>query len=141
MRKDERGNEKPLISLHVFWNAEVIISGGSWLWHSLMYERIMHNINACFNFLYPIIILKEQYTVFLCTKSICISYLALASSTLCTSVRYMSVFFFFTDSSLQASQQGTKMQGVTKKEEKRRIEAKESDTSTTRPRYETSSDE
>ena len=45
---------------------------------------------------------------------------------------------FFTDSSLQASQQGTKTQGVTKKEEKRRIETKESDTSTTRPRYETS---
>ena len=52
-------------------------------------------------------------------------------------------FFYFTDSSLQASQQGAKTQGVTKKEEKRRIhvEAKESDTSTTRPRYETSFDE
>ena len=49
--------------------------------------------------------------------------------------------FFFTDSSLQASQHGTKKQGVTKKEEKRRVEAKESDTSTTRPRYETSFDE
>ena len=49
--------------------------------------------------------------------------------------------YFFTDSSLQASQQGTKTQGVTKKEEKRRIKAKESDTSTTRPRYETSFDE
>ena len=48
---------------------------------------------------------------------------------------------FFTDSSLQASQQDTKTQGVTKEEEKRRIEAKESDTSTTRPRYETSFDE
>ena len=48
---------------------------------------------------------------------------------------------FFTDSSLQASQQGTKKQEVTKEEEKRRIEAKESDTSTTRPRYETSFDE
>ena len=48
---------------------------------------------------------------------------------------------FFTDSSLQASQPGTKTQGVTKKEENRRIEAKESDTSTTRPRYETSFDE
>ena len=48
---------------------------------------------------------------------------------------------FFTDSSLQASQQGTRTQGVTKVEEKRIIEAKESDTSTTRPRYETSFDE
>ena len=48
---------------------------------------------------------------------------------------------FFTDSSLQASQQGTKTQGVTEEEEKRRIETKESDTSTTRPRYETSFDE
>ena len=48
---------------------------------------------------------------------------------------------FFTDSSLQASQQGTKTQGATKAEEQRRIEAKESDTSTTRPRYETSFDE
>ena len=48
---------------------------------------------------------------------------------------------FFTDSSLQASQQGTKTQGVTKEEEKRRIETKESDTSTTRPRYETSFNE
>ena len=48
---------------------------------------------------------------------------------------------FFTDSSLQASQQDTKTQGVTKEEEKRRIEAKESDTSTTRTRYETSFDE
>ena len=38
---------------------------------------------------------------------------------------------FLTDSSLQASQQGTETQGVIKKEEKRRIEAKESDTSTT----------
>ena len=46
---------------------------------------------------------------------------------------------FFTDSSLQASQLGTKTQGVTKEEEKRRIEAKESDTSTTRPRYEMNS--
>ena len=44
---------------------------------------------------------------------------------------------FFTDSSLQASQQGTKTQGVTKEEEKRRVESKESDTSTTRPRCET----
>ena len=48
---------------------------------------------------------------------------------------------FLTDSSLQASLQATKTQGVTKKEEKRRIEAKESGTSTTRPRYETSFDE
>ena len=48
---------------------------------------------------------------------------------------------FFTDTSLQASQQGTKTQGVTKEEGKRREEAKESDTSTTRPRYETSFDE
>ena len=48
---------------------------------------------------------------------------------------------FFTDSSLQASQQGTNTQGVTKEEEKRIIEAKESDTSTTQPRYETSFDE
>ena len=37
--------------------------------------------------------------------------------------------------------QGTKTQGVTKEVEKRRIEAKESYTSTTRPRYETSFDE
>ena len=44
---------------------------------------------------------------------------------------------FFTDSSLQASQYGTKTQGVNKEEEKRRIEAKESDTSTT-PAFETS---
>ena len=42
----------------------------------------------------------------------------------------------FTDSLLQASQQDTKTQGVTIEEEKRGIEAKESDTSTTRPRYE-----
>ena len=59
----------------------------------------------------------------------------------CTVHFDIAVFFFFTDSSLQASQQGTKRQGVTKEEGKRRIEAKESDTSTTRPRYETSFDE
>ena len=40
---------------------------------------------------------------------------------------HFQVHVFFNDSSLQASQQGTKMQGVTKEEEKRRIEAKESD--------------
>ena len=48
---------------------------------------------------------------------------------------------FSTDSSLQASQQGTKTQGVTKVEEKKRRETKESHISTTRPRCETSFDE
>ena len=43
--------------------------------------------------------------------------------------------------SLQASQQGTKTQEATKEEEKRRIEAKDSNTSTTRLRYEASFDE
>ena len=55
-----------------------------------------------------------------------------------SSKEVISKFILFTDRSLQASEQGTKTEGVTKKEEKRRIEAKESDTSTTRPRYETS---
>ena len=55
-------------------------------------------------------------------------------------LKNIDAFLFFTDSSLQASQKGTKTQGVTKKEEKR-IEAKESDTSTTRPRCETAFDE
>ena len=41
------------------------------------------------------------------------------------------VFFcFFTVSSLQVSQQGTKTQGITTEEEKRRTEAKERDTRT-----------
>ena len=44
--------------------------------------------------------------------------------------------FLQTVHSMHASQKGTKTQGVPKEEEKRRIEAKESDT-TTRPRYET----
>ena len=48
---------------------------------------------------------------------------------------------FFTDSSLQGSQHGNKTQGITKEEEKRRIKAKESDTSATRLRYEASFDE
>ena len=38
-----------------------------------------------------------------------------------------AINLFLADSSLQASQQGTKTQGVTKEEEKRRTEAKESD--------------
>ena len=46
-------------------------------------------------------------------------------------------FFFFTDSSFQASQQGTKTQGVTKEDEKGIIETKEN-ISTTGPRCETS---
>ena len=44
---------------------------------------------------------------------------------------FKGVKLIFLHSSLQARQQGTKTQGVTKKEEKRRIEAKESDTSPT----------
>ena len=56
----------------------------------------------------------------------------------CVTSFYLS---FFTDGSLQASQQDTIKQGVTKEEENRRIEAKENDTSATRPRYETSFDE
>ena len=51
------------------------------------------------------------------------------------------IFICFIDSSLQASQQGSKTEGITKKEEKRRTEAKESDISTTEARYETSFDE
>ena len=54
---------------------------------------------------------------------------------------FLFSFFIHTDSSLQASQQGTRKQGVTKEEEKRRIEVKESDNSTTRLRYETSLNE
>ena len=51
------------------------------------------------------------------------------------------ILLFFTDRSFQASQQGTKTQGVTEEEKMRRIEAKEGDTSTTRQKCETLFDE
>ena len=52
--------------------------------------------------------------------------------------------YFFTDSSLQVSQQGPKTQGVTKEEEKRRIEVEESEWSVSeqhvRPDFQTPPD-